>query len=93
MQGDRREIPVRIVGERLVHVAINRDHAATREKIGVAVGAGTQRVLRGDQTASSLDVLDHERAAKILCQLVGDPARNQVRCQPRTLRNQEPDRL
>ncbi len=67
----RDEVLERIVGQVLVELAVDHDVAGRHDADGVAVGGRLDDVVHGDVTAAAGHVLDDDRLAQDIAELVG----------------------
>ena len=91
--GDRSEVLHRIVGQRLVDGRINRDRARLAEQQRIAIGLRLGDEIGADDRARAALVLDHDRLAGILRDLLGHDARHRIRPAARRVGDDELDRF
>src|SRR5262245_6698399 len=87
---DRFETLERVVG-RLAQAGQDRQRRIGREQKIIAVGRCLGRRFGADHAAGAATILDHERLAKGLAQLVGPGPTDGIGCAPRSVGQNDPD--
>ncbi len=90
-QRDRHEVLDRIVGQLLVERGVDGQQAARRHQQRVAVGRALGDRIGGDHGPAAGAVLDHERLAETVGEMLAEPAREDIGAAARRVRHDDGD--